>query len=91
MSNVTPIRPEPPAALNGWIEPQCRRLFQAQAIMELVERAIKGYSGDEDSLKIAVELCGHAMALEAARGLVADTVGMLERMAGDVDEEAPPV
>lgn len=95
MSNVTPIRPQPPPpsperSLKVRIDAECRRIYQVRAVMELAERAINAFSGDEDSLKIVEELCGHTLALEGARGILGDVLEKLEEMAHDADQEAQP-
>lgn len=96
MSSVTPIRPDlppqtpPERSLKVRIDGECRRIYMVRAVMELAERALLEFSGDEDSLEIVAALSDHALALEAARNLLGHVVEKLEETAHDIDNTVRP-
>jgi hypothetical protein len=70
------------------VDSECQRLYEVRSIVELVNRALRAFSGDEDSLDITTDLSTHSYALDGAHKLMGDILERMELIAHDAGTEA---
>jgi hypothetical protein len=72
------------------IGPAVSRIYEAASVIELAERAVQRFSGDEDALKIVEELSVPAGAIRTARALLLEVAERLEMVAHEAEGETSP-